>query len=157
MSNKPLIISNGSKWAGELPNSLDYLIHNLKNYMLDPTFERYGFYDLVVADEYLAGQVPKEFKGYSWHFSGNFFELSAVFSVYVADRETAYMLASLIYDNVMGEEYQSFITKNDARQLELSRLLPDYIEFANASDRHRYQSLIAERSTCRRFNGRTFL
>ena len=157
MSKQPLIICNGSKWAGESPDPLESFIYNLKNYMLDPCHEEYGFYDLVVADEYLTGRVPEEFKGYSYHFSGNFFTLSACFSIYIADRETAYMLASLIYDNVMGDEYRRFVRENGARQRQLDALIPNRIEYTDASTRNHYSNLIHERAICRRFNGRTFL
>lgn len=36
------IISNGSKWAGEQPDSIEQLIKVLEQYPLDPTFEKYG-------------------------------------------------------------------------------------------------------------------
>jgi hypothetical protein len=37
-----LIISNGSKWAGEKPDTIDDLLNVLNKYTLDPNFEKYG-------------------------------------------------------------------------------------------------------------------
>ena len=40
------ILSNGSKWAGQEPDTLEQLLEVLKTEPLDPTFEQYGnFYE----------------------------------------------------------------------------------------------------------------
>lgn len=60
------IHSNGSKWAGETPNSLAQLLIMLDSEPLDPAFLRYGFREL--------------YKGEA-HYLGNFANLSNVFHV----------------------------------------------------------------------------
>lgn len=61
------IESNGSKWAGEAPDTLEQLLDVLKRETLDPSFEECGrfFYE----------SSP------NWHAFGNFLTLSHVFNI----------------------------------------------------------------------------
>lgn len=63
-----VIHSNGSKWAGEAPDSIEVLLDVLGREALDPTFEEYG--DFVTRRE-----------GGSVLFFGNFAKLSHVFQI----------------------------------------------------------------------------
>ena len=61
------ITSNGSKWAGQKPDSVETLIGVLETETLDPTFERYG------------GFVS--FDGKGLQAFGNFLTVSHVFNI----------------------------------------------------------------------------
>jgi hypothetical protein len=68
------IQSNGSKWAGEAPDTLEVLLDVLKTETLDPTFEQYGgFFYRLPGDERYDGE---------YHAFGNFLTVSHVFSIY---------------------------------------------------------------------------
>lgn len=71
------IISNGSKWAGEEPDSIEELLEVLKHHPLDPDFEECGnfFYkltekDLCKGSKHLAG--PYTAFGNFWTISHGF-------------------------------------------------------------------------------------
>lgn len=66
-----VINSNGSKWAGESPDTLDQLYAVLQSEPLDPTFEKFGDFALRDAPEF-----PDAIR-----FWGNFFTVSHVFSI----------------------------------------------------------------------------
>jgi hypothetical protein len=69
------IISNGSKWAGEQPDSIADLLEVLAGpYVLDRTFEEYG--DFIYRNE-----------DGKWRAWGNFLELSHVFNILADTRE----------------------------------------------------------------------
>lgn len=64
------IVSNGSKWAGQEPDSVEKLLEVLATTPLDPTFEDYGNFVLR----------PCKNKP-CWSVWGNFFGLSHVFNI----------------------------------------------------------------------------
>ena len=61
------IISNGSKWAGEAPDSFEELIEVLEDNKLDPRFLNYGKFFYKDGNDFIA-----------W---GNFAKLSHVFDI----------------------------------------------------------------------------
>lgn len=76
------IISNGSKWAGESPDTLETLLEVLTREPLDPSFEKYG--NFVLKDRSPVIRV--------W---GNFFALSHVFSIDGTAEELAPLIAAI--------------------------------------------------------------
>jgi len=62
------IASNGSKWAGEAPDSVETLLGVLATETIDPTFERYGGGIYYLGDGKL-------------HAFGNFLTRSHVFDI----------------------------------------------------------------------------
>ena len=81
------IISNGSKWAGEDPDTIETLLDVLKEYKLDyrcrPFIERFNVCP--------CGEV--------YHFSGNFKNLSHVFSINTNNKELSKTIMSAISEN----------------------------------------------------------
>jgi hypothetical protein len=69
------ITSNGSKWAGEPPDTLETLLEVLTREPLDPMFAAYG--DFVID---LSREQPDQPPG-TLRFWGNFYALSHVFSI----------------------------------------------------------------------------
>lgn len=106
------IQSNGSKWRGDAPDSVDKLIEVLGEYALDPTFENYGkFYQTMSKDDYLDMETGEKYDG-KVHFSGNFFELSHVFSIYTDEAEVIERLQGAIDKNMASEAYQKTRSEN---------------------------------------------
>lgn len=86
-----VIHSNGSKWAGEMPDSIEMLCEVLQQHPLDRTFEGYGnFYEFD--------------KGIAYFF-GNFFTLSHVFQIETDDAQTIARLTGLIDENRKRPDY----------------------------------------------------
>jgi hypothetical protein len=79
---------NGLKWAGEVPDDLEALKTPLRQYALDPAFGEYG--NFVMRGESGPGEV---------HFWGNFYAISAVFSVWTTDADVIAKLEALIGEN----------------------------------------------------------
>lgn len=87
------IYSNGSKWAGEKPDSIGKLKERLKNYPLDSTFEKYGNFAF------------KERKG-NYHLFGNFKTLSAIFNIETDNQKVFEGLKKLIKANQKRPDYK---------------------------------------------------
>ena len=88
------IHSNGSKWAGEDPDTIEQLIAVLGREHLDPKFELYG------------GFIQR---GESWpgvRFFGNFENLSHVFRIDTDDPQVIQVLTTAIEANVQTPAYQ---------------------------------------------------
>jgi hypothetical protein len=77
------INSNGSKWAGEEPDTIEVLIDTLKTYTLDPTFEEYGNFVLPNKG---TDQIRV------W---GNFQNVSHVFSIDGTEAELAILIKAI--------------------------------------------------------------
>lgn len=84
---------NGSKFAGEEPDSVDELLRVLAEHTLDPTFEKYGNFAENQAD----GVVL---------FWGNFYDLSHGFSVETDERELIERLTGAIRANQETAAYK---------------------------------------------------
>jgi len=111
-----LIESNGSKWAGQAPDSLDELKRRLRENTLDPTFEEYGNFYTLTSDAWAI--VPKEYEPFPWHFWGNFEDVSGVFSVFTCDEETLDELCALIEANKAMPAYRQAKAERQQRQKE---------------------------------------
>lgn len=100
------IRSNGSKWSGEEPDSIDALIELLGREALDRRFES----DLGAgADAFISVCQPDE----KWDapgtacFSGNFFNLSHVFDIRTTDPVLIERFTAAINANVIRPDYAS--------------------------------------------------
>jgi hypothetical protein len=106
------IISNGSKWAGEQPDSIETLLERLASHALDPRFEEFGNFILPARrarhlgnDQYQdLGPVYPEAPD-AVRFWGNFLELSAVFEVDTDEPELIDRLTSAIRANQATPAY----------------------------------------------------
>ena len=90
------IEANGSKWAGESPDSIDELLGVLARTPLNPMFEEYG--NFILRDE-------KPLPDGVVRFWGNFHELSHVFSVDTDERDMIERLTSAIRANQATPAY----------------------------------------------------
>lgn len=88
------INSNGSKWAGESPDSIETLLHVLATETLDPTFEDYGNFAINMGD----GVV---------RFWGNFYTVSHVFSIDTDDATMCATLTAAITANQATDAYKA--------------------------------------------------
>lgn len=101
------IISNGSKWLGQEPDSIETLIALLEREPLDPSFEAYGNFVYQVEDN--SG---------NWIAHGNFFHYSHVFQIEGTLAEITPILLAIL-------ENQSSAAYKDARkQFSPSELTP---------------------------------
>ena len=87
------IQSNGSRWAGQAPASVDELLDVLARETLDPRFEKYG--NFILRDE-----TPLRF----W---GNFLSVSHVFSIDTDDAALIERLTAAIRANQQRPAYQT--------------------------------------------------
>ncbi len=85
------IISNGSKWAGEAPDTIDKLLEVLKTETLDPIFATHGSFV-----SYGLGDMVTVF--------GNFLTVSHVFNIR-GSRKEMQPLECAIYEAMKRPEY----------------------------------------------------
>ncbi len=72
------ILSNGSKWSGQEPDSIDQLIEVLKTNDLDlRSFAAFGF----ISFEEDNGYMGRDFEEHNIRIHGNFVKLSHVFNI----------------------------------------------------------------------------
>jgi hypothetical protein len=84
---------NGSKRAGQAPDSVDVLEERLLTFTLDPRFERHGNFVRKIG----RGRV---------RVHGNFHTLAAPFSIETSDRDLIRRLVTLIRDNQNTQLYR---------------------------------------------------
>lgn len=89
-----IILSNGSKFAGEKPDPIEVLLERLEKHTLDPTFEKYGNF----AENIGRGAI---------HFHGNFVDYSHVFSIETNDPEMCAKLTAAIETNKSTSAYRA--------------------------------------------------
>jgi hypothetical protein len=97
------INSNDSKWYGQQPDTIEELKEALKNYTLDPIFERYG--DFVNRTPIWDNPEYKEkYKGCTLIW-GNFLTLSHVFNIVTDDELLIGEIEALVAENKKRPEY----------------------------------------------------
>jgi len=101
--NSTTIISNGSKWFGEQPDTVEKLLAVLKENMLDPQFSEYG--NFITPEGY--GTV---------RFFGNFHKLSHVFNIRTDDPKVIAKLTRAIRENLRREDYRAVMSEIEARR-----------------------------------------
>ena len=100
------IHSNGSKWAGEEPDTVATLLMVLAKHPLDRRFEAYG--NFVQKNPRLAngpGRLSEDPE--TRLFWGNFFTVSHVFRIETTDRELIGRLTLAIRKNQQRDDYLS--------------------------------------------------
>lgn len=90
------IVSNGSKWAGEAPDTVDQLLAVMAEHPLDRRFERYGNF----AQQYTL-------EPHIWQFFGNFLTISHVFDIRTDEPEAIAKLKAAIDTNRKRSDYKS--------------------------------------------------
>jgi hypothetical protein len=93
------INSNGSKWYGQEPDTIEKLIEVLGKYALNRTFERYG--NFIQRNQRLASGSRLE----GTVFFGNFLELSHVFNIHTTDPDVIRRLTKAIRANQRTPAY----------------------------------------------------
>lgn len=109
LDGKTVIVSNGSKWVGQQPDSIDELCRVLEAYALDRTFENFGnFIFPPLAED---GHIYQHYGFTShegvWHFCGNFADVSHVFSIYTNEADVVQRLTEAILANQKRGDYLS--------------------------------------------------
>jgi hypothetical protein len=90
------ILSNGSKYAGEAPENVEFLLALLANEPLDRKFEAYGNFAQNLGNEGRPGAV---------RFFGNFFTCSNVFRIDTDDPTLIERLLAAIRVNQLRPDY----------------------------------------------------
>jgi len=98
------IQSNGSKWYGQEPDSIEELIQVLNKYSLDPTFEDYGNF-IQLNPKWLKPEIAEKYQGCA-KFFGNFSSISHVFNIITDEPEIIQVLTNAINKNIQTKEYQ---------------------------------------------------
>jgi hypothetical protein len=105
------IISNGSKWAGEKPDSIKHLVKVLSSHVIEDRFffkfkEKHdkGKFEWVVLCP-----ITKDKETGCYHFFGNFEDLSHVFNIKTDDQKVIKMLKTAIMNNEGWKKYISIL------------------------------------------------
>lgn len=106
------IYSNGSKWAGEEPDSIETLLAVLGSHVLDRIFECPGAAHTFIDADPVTGMVS---------FFGNFQELSHVFSIETDDPDAIIRLTTAIDANMERPDYQSQATFEQRQAATIAR------------------------------------
>lgn len=96
------IISNGSKWYGEEPDTVEVLLDVLENHPLDRVFESYGNFAYRAKNKH-----DREIMGNSTRFFGNFLTISHVFNIQTNDNDLITKLCKAIRKNKRRPDYLS--------------------------------------------------
>lgn len=121
IADQTRVLSNGSKWAGEEPDSIEVLCDRLREYALDPWLAPF------------IGTMPDG----ATRFFGNFWEIAGAFHIQTTDPALIELLTGLIEANRSTEGYELAVrdradverrnAENDrARRDRLSGRWPDY-------------------------------
>lgn len=97
------IRSNGSKFAGDKPDTIEKLVSVLENYPLNPEFENRGDF-IIQTMEYLNPELTEKYKNCT-HFFGNFETISHVFAIITDEAEIIEKLTTAIEANQKSPEY----------------------------------------------------
>lgn len=101
------ILSNGSKWAGQEPDSIDVLLDVLNREPLDPTFENCGDFIDPSPTWGKYGTTPSPYPDNPnvVSFFGNFLKVSHVFNIHTDDTEIIEKLTVAIRANQQRTDY----------------------------------------------------
>jgi len=106
------ITSNGSKWAGESPDSIEVLKQRLKENTLSPFFEGYGNF----VEPY--GDITC--------ISGNFLDISHVFDIKTDDENFIEEMTKLIRANQKTDKYRE--EKNRLTKIKKENIFKKYTD-----------------------------
>jgi hypothetical protein len=112
-----VIAFNGSKWAGQEPDTIERLLEVLREHTLDPTFDKYGGFCVRVGGELAEhyGVNPER----AMHFGGNFYDVSHAFGIYTDDKATIGLLVEAIRQNMSTDAYAA--ARRDRREQDVER------------------------------------
>jgi hypothetical protein len=108
------VVSNGSKWGGEPPDTVEQLLARLEAHTLDPIFELFGNFVFeprkakhLGNDEYqdLGPAYPGQEK--VTRFWGNFYDVSEVFCIDTNEPELIAKLTKAIRSNQRTPAYKA--------------------------------------------------
>jgi hypothetical protein len=94
------IQSNGSKWHGQQPDTIEKLLEVLENHPLDTEMFPNGHYTVTNKEYFIHPNRCQHLIG-STHFRGNFVTLSHVFSIYTDEAEVIQKLTEAIDRNLL--------------------------------------------------------
>lgn len=127
-----IIESNGSRCAGEAPDTVEQLIELLSREPLDPSFERFGNFILTELrhciflgrDQYIEKDLMYPESPGMVRFWGNFHELSHVFQIDTDEPEMIERLTNAIRANQATSAYVSASEKQrgDAEAVPVGRV-----------------------------------
>lgn len=100
------IISNGSKFYGEQPDTIEKLLEVLKTETLDPMYEQYGNF-VNHNPKWLRKDIQEKYNGCT-QIHGNFMTISHSFDVITDEPETIEALTNAIRNNQKSTEYQQY-------------------------------------------------
>lgn len=98
------IISNGSKWFGEAPDTINDLIKVMGEHTLDPIYEKSG--GIINAHPHWCSEKSaKKYNGCTI-FSGNFIDISHVFYIVTDEQPVIAQLSKVILTNINSAAYK---------------------------------------------------
>ena len=97
---KTLIVSNGSKFAGQPLDDIAKLKEVLKEHLLCPRYLKFSLYQHYAWNPITPNQGELEKWRGAECFSGNFMSVSHVFQIITLDKEVAKELQQLINENI---------------------------------------------------------
>lgn len=108
------INSNGSKWAGQAPDTIDRLLKVLASHPLDRVFEMYGNFIYPVNE--------------MTRFWGNFLTMSHIFSIDTDEPDIIERLTAAIRKN---QQRQDYLSQHDPVKVQAERKLGQRRKFVN--------------------------
>lgn len=131
------IISNGSKWYGQTPDTIEDLLKVLENEVLDPMYEDFGNF-INLKPQWVKPEANEKYKNCVKIF-GNFSTISHVFDIITDEQEIISKLHEAITNNKNTNRYKEskerYINKKNHNKMireqfekgELSSKLYDFL------------------------------
>lgn len=112
---RTFIQSNGSKWAGDEPDTIPELLAVLARTPLDPMYERCGGFVSEVKPAHFLTDTGRAALGWArYYFSGNFYLVSHSFGIYTDDPDIFGPLLAAIEANTRTPAYQQAKEEREA-------------------------------------------
>lgn len=99
------IISNGSKWAGEAPDSIEKLFSVLEEATLEPCWEDERTKSFICPLVWVYPKLAKHSDKGFYEISGNFIELSHTFQINTNDKKLVARFKKAINKNMATAKY----------------------------------------------------
>lgn len=138
------IISNGRSknvpvWVNDKPATIEDLIEVLKNYTLDPMFEKYGNF-INYNPQWIITEAKDKYKNCVKIF-GNFQNISHGFNIITDDKNIINSLEIVIKNNIQSKEYQE-ARKNYIQKENHNRKIRNDFNTGKINLKEMYQSMI---------------
>lgn len=128
------ILSNGSKWYGQKPDTIEDFLHNLKQYPLDPIFESYGDF-VTLYNPIKWTESNRKYKGFYVIF-GNFLHGAGVFRIMTNDETLIKTVTELVTANKLMDEYQQ--AKHDYEESKIREVVTKRLFHGNDGKLNEY-------------------